>query len=194
MTNDPKSDIKDNNIKLEERLEKLGKIVQDFGLNFIQNIGELKHSISILIDKIDKVNNALVDLKGLKVQLDESYKFEVEINAKLNRIEALIKKSSFTNIDKSSDQKDSDKILKEQQSKEIIINFQNKIENIKNTEDLIKELEKIKEIIFEITGGHRVLTEIKSEINNLKSISELNENIKTKLKEKIKFWINKFEI
>ncbi|MHA1339336.1 MAG: hypothetical protein ACTSRZ_04510 [Promethearchaeota archaeon] len=179
-----------NNSNLEEKLDKIGKIIQDFGLNFIQNIGELKHAISMLTDKINKVSDTLVDLKGLKVLLEEVSKFKQDINSKLVRIESLIKARNMPNmpfidnmgninIDGSMDQ--------------ILNEFKNNLKSFKNTVELKENLEKLKEKLFEITGGHRVLFEIKNEIQNIKDTDELSEELINKITEKIHFWINKLK-
>ena len=54
---------------LEKKVDVILEAVQSFGLNFIQKIGELKHSIGILTDQMEKMNKALITVKGLEPKI-----------------------------------------------------------------------------------------------------------------------------
>ena len=51
---------------IHEKLTDFGNILQNFGLNLIQSIGEMKHTLSVLADKVDQIDKELINLKGLK--------------------------------------------------------------------------------------------------------------------------------
>ncbi|MHA1775374.1 MAG: hypothetical protein ACTSWC_01295, partial [Promethearchaeota archaeon] len=77
--------------KMEKQLHNFGEILQKFGLDLIQSIGEMKHNLSVLSDKVEKIENELIELKGLRNQLQENNRLREEIIVKSNTIEKQVR-------------------------------------------------------------------------------------------------------
>jgi hypothetical protein len=69
--------------------------------------------------------------------------------------------------------------------------LRDEVESMSDIETVRSKLTSMKEKIFEKTGGHRILYEISQEIKILNNEKTLSDDLKTQIKEKIGFWINK---
>ena len=65
------------NEKIDKKIDVILEAVQNFGLNFIQKIGELKHSIGVLTDQMEKMNEALITIKGFEPKINEIFLYIV---------------------------------------------------------------------------------------------------------------------
>jgi len=193
--------------ELEDKMGKLSTILEKFGLDIITKMGQTNLKVNMLTDKINELNKATIDIKGLTPQLSNIIENQKTVESKLELIQTLILKFS------SSPQ---EKIVTESvernesatDKKESIINQLNNLkEEVEENDDpqVIKAmLEKIKGDIFEFTGGHRILYEISQTIIRLDSVNSLNDlfdeekqslgTLENYLKEKIVFWINKLMV
>jgi hypothetical protein len=174
-------------IKINEKMDTVLKVLQDFGLNVITQIGGLKHNINILTSQVDKLNDSMLNLKSISVKLENLGKMKESFNSELQQIQTLIKQSNLIgkleNISKETDEKS---------TRSVLSLLRTKIDSIEDIQDLIFNLESVKEELFSITGGHKVLFEISNHIKSLKE-ETLSDSNRTELKKKITFWINKIE-
>ena len=79
----------ENKKNLEEKIDSFGQILQKFGLELIQSIGEMKHTLNTLNEKIDKVEKEIINIKSLKNQLQEENKFKSEILDEMGQIKSM---------------------------------------------------------------------------------------------------------
>lgn len=177
----------DDITKINEKMDTVLKVLQDFGLNVITQIGGLKHNISVLTSQVDKLNNSLLNLKSIGVKLENLGKMKESFNSDLKQIQTLIKQSNLIGK-REKNSKETD----EKSTRGVLSLLRTKIDSIEDIQDLIFNLESVKEELFSITGGHKVLFEISSHIKSLKK-ETLSDSIRTELKKKITFWINKIE-
>lgn len=184
MTDDPTIQA------LNQKMDTILKVLQEFGLNFIQNIGNLKHSISILTTHMENFNESIIYLKGLGIKLEELGRIKQDISSELKYIESLIKTNQKP-ISKENNilvPEENNNTLK---SIEILNRFRENLTKYTDIKNLCNDLEVIKEDIFKITGGHRVLFEINNAIKELKKEMQISEDIIKYLDEKTSFWVNK---
>ena len=174
--------------KINEKMDTVLKVLQDFGLDVIQNMGGVKHSLNILVDQVNKLNENLLNLKSIGIKLDNISKIKEDLNSDLKYIQSLIIKGSQLN---AADLTRGYEV--ESSSKELLLNLKSELESFTTIDSLISEIESVKEGLFSITGGHRVLFEITSEIKNLKKEQEISETMLESLGEKITVWINKID-
>ena len=194
--------------EFDEKMGAFASILEKFGLDIITKMGQTNLKITQLTDKINEVDKATIDIKGLIPQLNNVIENQKTLEKDLDLIKSLI-----TNITVSPSKKEGVKgVIERNESatdkKESIITQLSDLKaDLKDIDDpqVVKSiLEKIKEEIFEFTGGHRILYEISQVINRLnsaKSLSDLfdeekpsSESIEKYLGEKIEFWINKLMV
>ncbi len=188
MTNNNSSD-KINTI--EDKIGSFSEILQNFGLNLIQNIGKITHSIHILTDKIDELFKTTLDIKGLIPQLNKIIEKQDIIESEIDLLKSVISQGIITQ--KSTEiERDETTTIKSNNAKEIFNNLKKALRSTKDLEKIKALLDETKESIFEITGGHRTLYEISKTITELKNFKEFNESLEKMLLDKIDFWIIKF--
>jgi FtsZ-binding cell division protein ZapB len=177
---------------LKEKIGEFAKILQNFGLNLIQTIGELKHGITTLTEKIDKIDNELIDLKGLKNSLQDVDKFRRETAEELADIKATIKnfggKISASN---NTNNPIAPSIISPQKPRnaiEILSDFEVKVQAAVNAQELRNILNSIREPLYITTGGHKVLFELRELEKRLHPPFENFEEFRSILLQKIKEW------
>lgn len=174
---------------LEKKVDVILEAVQSFGLNFIQKIGELKHSIGILTDQMEKMSKALITVKGLEPKIEEIGSMKKELLSELHYLQSQIKTSSFKNSDVIKMKVDDESV----EHLEVLKSFKRNLKTFSKISELTKELETVKKKIYEITGGHRVLFEIGETIKEFNRKESLSDSDMKSLEEKIAFWLNKLK-
>ena len=165
------------------------KVIQDFGLNMIQNLGTVTHSLNILTRKIEDIEYTITYLKGLGKKLEEVNMNNDKTLGEFKYTQSLIKALRIQNNDNSKIESNSDNETKSSQS--LLEEYNEMLNGLDDIEGIVSQLQSVKESIFEITGGHRILFEINKEIMSLKKIEFVDDSIKDSLHEKIQFWLNK---
>ena len=187
-----------NSIKtLEDKINMFSSILEKFGLDLITKIGQQTNKIRILTDKIEELNKATIQIKGLIPQLNNVIENQKYIESELDLIKTLVvqkKNSSFSSIriESEKDVGEETAISKKKSIKKQFNSLKTDIEKLNDPDVIIKTLEKIKEDIFEFTGGHRILYEISQALTKLNEQKPLTSELKNMIKEKIVFWMNKF--
>jgi len=159
--------IDKNNLE-KSQLQKFGDILQKFGLDLIQSIGEMKHTLSVLTEKIEKIEKELIDLKGIKNQLQENSRLREEFIGTSQKIEKQVRllhskieqynhfsPSTQSTNGISSDPSSSDPI-------EIFSHYRSQADSLTNLVDLKQMVKKMREQIYIATGGHKILFDLRT--------------------------------
>ena len=188
----------ENKKNLAEKIDSFGQILQKFGLELIQSIGEMKHTLNILSEKIDRVESEIIKIKGLKNQLQEENKFKSEILDEMSTIK------SMGNILTSKLEEFSSKgVLTLSNKKKFenpiqVLDFcHDKISNKRiSLHELLDVIQITKEELYVLTGGHKILFELGSLIRKLKLDSDFSDKDKEEFieifQDKIKDWKKNF--
>ncbi len=191
--------------EFQSKMTSFSSILEKFGLDIITKMGQTNLKITQLTDKINGLDKATIEIKGLIPQLSNVIENQKVLEDELDLIKSLLKNMGQISSIKKEVESSVDRDETATNKKELIINQLNGLkENLEDLDDplVVKSiLEQVKEDIFEFTGGHRILYEISQFINRLNSTSSLDDlmdkedstsnTIKNQLTEKITFWINK---
>ena len=194
--------------ELQSKMGSFSSILEKFGLDIITKMGQTNLKITQLTDKINGLDKATIDIKGLIPQLSNVIENQKVLEDELDLIKSLLKNMGPISSKKKEVENSVERDETATSKKELILNQLNGLkENLEDLDDplVVKPiLEQVKEDIFEFTGGHRILYEISQVINRLNSSSSLNDlmneqdstskTIKDHLMEKITFWINKLMV
>jgi len=195
-TNDTNQEKIEDYLKdIDEKIQNFSSILQKFGLDIITKLGKNDSRLNMLSNKIDDLSKATIDVKSLSPQLSKIIDNQKVIESELDLIKSLMQQSSSS----LSSSKPQGKTIERDESitesrtsiEERLSLLKNEIENMNDIETVKSKLTSLKETIFEITGGHRILYEISQEINIISKEETLSSDLKTQIKEKIGFWINK---
>lgn len=195
-TNDTnQEDIADLVKDIEEKIQTFTSILQKFGLDLITKLGKTESRLNMLSNKIDDLSKATLDVKSLSPQLSKIVDNQKVIESELDLIKSVMLQSSSSlsssKIQGETIERD-ESITESRMSVEEQLNLlKNEVESMSDIETVRSKLTSMKENIFEKTGGHRILYEISQEIKILKDEKTLSNDLKTQIKEKIGFWINK---
>jgi len=195
-TNDTnQEDIADLVKDIEEKIQNFTSILQKFGLDLITKLGKTESRLNMLSNKIDDLSKATLDVKSLSPQLSKIVDNQKVIESELDLIKSVMRQSS-SSLSSSKTQGETierdESITESRISVEEQLNLlKNEVESMMDIETVRSKLTSMKENIFEKTGGHRILYEISQEIKILNNEKTLSDDLKTQIKEKIGFWINK---
>jgi len=158
----------------------------------------MKHTLSTLTEKIDRVEKEIISIKGLKNQLQEEIKFKSEILDEIAQIKSVgnILTSKFEELSSKGIFSLSNK-KKFENPLQILDLCQKKICNKSiSIHELSQVIKKTKEDLYVLTGGHKILFELGSFERKLKPDSDFSDKEKEKfiidLDNKIKEWKKNF--
>lgn len=188
----------ENQKSIQDKIDSFGQILQKFGLDLIQSIGEMKHTLNVLTEKIDKLEKEIINIKSLKNQLQEENKFKSEILDEIGKIKSIgnilsskIEEFSSKGVLSLSKKKSFENPLQ-------ILDFcSQKLSNQSiSIYELIDVIKKTKEELYVLTGGHKILFELGSFERKLKPDSDFSDKEKEEfihdLQNKIKEWKKNF--
>ncbi|HUW89473.1 MAG TPA: hypothetical protein VMV43_03040 [Candidatus Nanopelagicaceae bacterium] len=191
--------------EFKSKMDAFSSILEKFGLDIITKMGQTNLKITQLIDKINDLDKATIDIKSLIPQLSNVIENQKVLEDELDLIKSLLRNMGQTSSKKKEVKNSVDRDETATSKKDLILNQLNGLkENLEDLDDplaVIPILEQVKEDIFEFTGGHRILYEISQVLNRLNSAKSLDDlmdeqitsskTIKNHLMDKITFWINK---
>ena len=181
--------------EVDEKIQNFSSILQKFGLDLITKLGKTESRLNMLSDKIDNLSKATLDIKSFSPQLSKIVDNQKVIESELDLIKSLMHPSSNSRSSSKlqGETIERDETITEGRTtiEEQLNKLTNEIETMSDIETARNKLTSIKETIFEITGGHRILYEISQVISILNNENTLSDDLKTQIKEKIGFWINK---
>ncbi|UYP44432.1 hypothetical protein NEF87_000717 [Candidatus Lokiarchaeum ossiferum] len=174
---------------LEEKINGFGQILQNFGLNLIQNIGEMKHELSILSDKVGKIEEEVHELRDLKYQLHETNRSRSEILNEAQKIKNHLSKLSLKFTDMNSENFSKQDPQENKTALDVLNDLERKVRSISTAHELLSVIKASKEELFIITGGHKILFDIKTFERKIKpGMDIIHENVSSLLLEKIEDW------
>lgn len=180
---------------LEVKMDKFSSILEKFGLDLITKIGQQNTSFRILSDKIDELNKATIQIKGLTPKLTNIIENQKYLESELDLMKSLVQKLNTSipreEVEIECVQKDKIAIDKKESIKKKLTTIKINLENLIAPENVVNVLESIKEEIFELKGGSKILYDISQTINKLNESKTLTSELKDTIKDKISFWINK---
>ena len=181
--------------ELDEKIQNFSSILQKFGLDLITKLGKTESRLNMLSDKIDNLSKATLDVKSFSPQLSKIVDNQKVIESELDLIKSLMHPSSSSRSSSKlqGETIERDETITESRTtiEEQLNSLKNELENMSDIETAKSKLTSMKESIFEITGGHRILYEISQAITMLDNENTLSDDLKTQIKEKIGFWMNK---
>lgn len=183
-------------IEIDDKLDNLSSILQNFGLDLITKLGKNESKLTILTDKIENLAKATLDIKSFSPILNTLVDRQISIESELDLLKSLIQKSlqmmgKTGRIDDNIIERDESITYNFSLITRQFETFKEEIAKIEQTEKAKDILIKIKEDIFELTGGHRILYEISQVIKLLEDKAPFDDELKSILREKIGFWMNK---
>ena len=182
-------------INIDEKLNSFSSILQNFGLDLITKLGKNESKLTMLTDKIEALAKATLDIKSFSPILNKLVDRQKSIENELDLLKSLIQKTIQVNttekLDKNIIERDESITHNFSLIKKQFDSLRNSLDTMKDTEDAKMILINIKEEIFELTGGHRILYEISQIIKLLDDKVPLDDELKSILREKIGFWMNK---
>jgi len=180
---------------LEGQITNFSEVITKFGLDLITKLGQNKMSIKMLKDKVEKLTQPTIEIKGLLPQLNLIIESQKTWETEVELIKTLIQRSAGS---APSKEHVSDIIERDESVTDVKQSAQEQLNMLKERLDIVNDplliknsLDNIKEFIFEKTGGHRILYEISQIVNKLNTVKSLTDPLKNEIKEKINFWINK---
>ena len=174
-----------------KKIESFSSILQKFGLQFIQSIGELKHSNEILVEKIRKIEKELLDLKSLELKLHEINSARDKMVKKITKIEKFMESVNsklsesggrLVNTPQGPPKKS------HQTPKEVLNDLIDTIPKEDDVKSLRTLLNSAKEEIYVLTGGHMILFKLREEIRKLRPSTAIDNKLKDTLLEKVNSW------
>ena len=194
--------------EFQSKMDSFSSILEKFGLDIITKMGQTNLKITQLTDKVNDLDKATIDIKGLIPQLSNVIENQKILENDLDLIKSLLRQVDQTSVKKKEVENSIDRDETTTTRKELILNQLNDLkENLEELDDPLTVkiiLEQVKEEIFEFTGGHRILHEISQVISKLKSVNSLDDlideqdtsskTLKNHLTEKITFWNNKLMV
>ncbi len=186
--------IKEN----DDRIEKFSTVLEKFGFDIITKMGQTNLQVNVLINKIDELSKATIDIKALIPKLNNVIENQKILEEELDLIRSLIQRSDISLQSREANNENVDRDTSATDRKQEIVDQFNILEELiiknDNPQPIMKGLEKIKDDIFIYTGGHRILYEIGQFASKLNGLETLPDDMKNTLKEKITFWINKLSV
>jgi len=180
---------------VKEKITDFAKILQNFGLQLIQSIGEMKHTLGILSEKMERVEGELINLKGLGASMQDLDKFRREVKQELSEIKAQFNSVASKMSSGSTTLSNFNPQLQENKKnspREVLEEFGNRISLGKTALEFRNAITFAKEQLFILTGGHKVLFEIREWERKIQPKLEITETIKSQLEAKILEWKNLF--
>lgn len=177
---------------VQQKIGDFGVILQKFGLQFIQSIGELKHQISILTDKVERVENELVDFKGIKHQLQEFDRFRRDVLDEFKDIKGPLR-AIMNKVQDTSESKPIPPPNQKDTPKHLIEGMLLQIPSVGSSKDLKAMMDQFREKMYLITGGHRMLMEMRELDRKIRPNIDLADgSLKSEIIEKLKYWLENF--
>ncbi|TXT59951.1 MAG: hypothetical protein BAJALOKI2v1_150041 [Promethearchaeota archaeon] len=172
---------------IDERMNQFSSILEKFGMDLITKIGKLNNTIKMLIDKVNNLDKATLDVKSLKPKLNNIIENQKSLDSELELVKSLMQKSTTRAPVKSSSEVE---VKNEKELRTIDQQFNNLKRDLdsQDTSSIKKDLETLKQNIFEQSGGNKILYDISKVIKELKDMDTISEEFKTQIRQKIEMW------
>ncbi|MHA1731865.1 MAG: hypothetical protein ACTSU5_07970 [Promethearchaeota archaeon] len=190
-----------NDAEISEKLNAILKILQDFGLNVIQHLGEVKKALTVLTDKIDGLSKATIDLKSLGNRLGEVIRSNDRIAGDLALVKKLVKNQAGNSMNIAHDKVETSAGNGSPPpdagggtgggNDPLFVKTRSLVKVSKNLREIRNGLTTLQEQLFEERGPSALLSEIRKFANFLKVQEELTEDIRIQVLKKLDDWENR---
>jgi hypothetical protein len=183
------NDIKD----IHEKVNAIAKALEKFGLDVIQNLGQLKRTLTQNTSQVEELAKAVIEVKAMGNRLSEILKMREDLTSGIadlkNMVKALTQKIPGSRPTPEISSPSLTKSLATATIPQDIMQYLLKVIAKETRGDQIfEEFQKAKEELFKMTGGHRVLRDIADAARALKGKEEITDLEKVELQEKVKEW------
>ncbi len=185
----PPNDLSD----IREKVTAITRALEKFGLDVIQNLGQLKRTLTQNTSQVEELAKAVIEVKAMGNRLSEVLKMKEELTLEIadlkNMVKALTLKIAGSRPTPEISTPSLTKSLATATTPQDIMQYLLKV-LAKETrgEQIFEEFQKAKEELFKMTGGHRVLRDIAEAARTLKAKEEITDSEKAELREKVKGW------
>ncbi len=185
----PPNDLSD----IREKVTAMTKALEKFGLDVIQNLGQIKRTLTQNTSQVEELGKAIIEVKGLGNRLGEVLKMKEELSLEIadlkNMVKAISLKIPGSRPTPEVTTPSLVKSLATAMNPQDIMQYLLKVLAKETRGDQIfEEFQKAKEELFKMTGGHRVLRDIDAASRVLKGKEEITDAEKADLREKVKGW------
>jgi hypothetical protein len=178
---------------IREKVNAITKALERFGLDVIQNLGQLKRTLTQNTSQVEELAKAVIEVKAMGNRLSEILKMREDLTSEIadlkNMVKALTQKIPGSRPTPEISSPSLTKSLATATIPQDIMQYLLKV-IAKETrgEQIFEEFQKAKEELFKMTGGHRVLRDIADAARTLKGKEEITDAEKIELQEKVKEW------
>lgn len=185
----PQNDLGD----IREKVNAITRALEKFGLDVIQNLGQLKRTLTQNTSQVEELGKAVIEVKALGNRLGEVLKMKEDLSIEIaelkNMVKAITLKIPGSRPTAEITSPSLIKSLATATTPQDIMQYLLKVLAKETRGDQIfEEFQKAKEEFFKMTGGHRVLREIAEVARTLKGKEEITDLEKEELREKVKGW------
>ncbi len=179
--------------EIREKVNAITRALEKFGLDVIQNLGQLKRTLTQNTSQVEELAKAVIEVKAMGNRLSEVLKmkedFMFEIAELKNMVKAATMKMPGSRPTPEISSPSLTKSFATAMTPQDVMQYLLKV-LAKETrgEQIFEEFQKAKEELFKMTGGHRVLREIAESARTLKGKEEVTDSEKVELREKVKGW------
>ncbi len=178
---------------IREKVNAITKALERFGLDVIQNLGQLKRTLTQNTSQVEELAKAVIEVKAMGNRLSEILKMREDLTSEIadlkNMVKALTQKIPGSRPTPEISSPSLTKSLATATIPQDIMQYLLKV-IAKETrgEQIFEEFQKAREELFKMTGGHRVLRDIADAARTLKGKEEITDTEKIELQEKVKEW------
>jgi hypothetical protein len=178
---------------IREKVNAITKALERFGLDVIQNLGQLKRTLTQNTSQVEELAKAVIEVKAMGNRLSEILKMREDLTSGIadlkNMVKALTQKIPGSRPTPEISSPSLTKSLATATIPQDIMQYLLKVIAKETRGDQIfEEFQKAKEELFKMTGGHRVLRDIADAARALKGKEEITDLEKVELQEKVKEW------
>ncbi|GAB4328844.1 MAG: hypothetical protein Kow0069_36150 [Promethearchaeota archaeon] len=167
-----------------EKLTAILKILQDFGLNVIQHLGQVKKGLQVLTDKVDSLAKATIELKSLGNRLGEVLRHEERVGEELAFIRRLLlNRGVGPTVGEQAPASQSD-----DRWSEVFEDIFRLVSETCEPKELHEALISLQRELYELRGPSVILAEIRKTANKLKFVEQMDDGLRASLLEKIRAW------
>jgi len=185
----PANDLTD----IREKVSAITKALEKFGLDVIQNLGQLKRTLTMNTSQVEELAKAVIEVKAMGNRLSEVLKMREELSGEIAELKLMMKAlTQKIPGSRPTPEISSPSLTKSLASaatpQDIMQYLQTVLAKETRGDQIFEEFQKAKEELFKMTGGHRILRDIADVARTLKGKEEITDLEKIGLREKVKGW------
>lgn len=175
--------------EVTEKLNAILKILQDFGLNVINHLGQVKKAVSVLTDKVDSLAEATIQVKGLGTRLGEVIRSNDKITEDLNYLKKMARNQAGTQNNHDNGGTPAPRTPLPSSDTQAAFEHAEKIlHGSEDRDEYQQTLQQLQEDLYEINGPSPILPEIRKTINRCKQADAITGAVKSEILAKLEAW------